>query len=165
MATISASAAQLRSGSAARRLLGRLVSTALATVTTVAATLVFTWIDHSEAERRRTLDATSFWRARNARELSLSTLRDAFADLLFPGTGSLHSRARYFFFVAMYQSFEAKGLRSAEMVRKVRQFEVTLINGSDRIGSWHRCGASGRTNKRCRNVFAITCRGCAPTRR
>jgi len=91
---------------------------------------LFTWIDHSETERRRMLDAIELFRERGTRdELGLSTIRDAFADLLFPGTGSLQSRARYFFFIPwMYQTFEAEGVRSAEIARKARQFEVKLIN-------------------------------------
>jgi Family of unknown function (DUF6361) len=91
---------------------------------------VFTWIDHSEAERRRMLDAIELFRERGTRdELGLSTIRDGFSDLMFPGTGSLQSRARYFFFVSwMYQILEAEGVRSADIARKARQFEVKLIN-------------------------------------
>src|SRR4051812_15837688 len=90
----------------------------------------FTWIDHSEAERRRMLDALELFRERGTRdELGLASVRDAFADLMFPGTGSLQRRARYFFFVPwMFQSFEAERVPSTQIARRTWQFEVKLIN-------------------------------------
>lgn len=91
---------------------------------------IFTWIDHSEAERRRMLDAIELFRERGTRdELGLAGVRDGFADLMFPGTGSLQTRARYFFFVPwMFGSLETDRVSSAEMPRRARQFEVKLIN-------------------------------------
>jgi hypothetical protein len=99
-----------------------------------ALTSTFAWIDHSETERRRMLDALEMFRDRGTRdELGLSSIRDGFADLMFPGTGSLHTRARYFFFVPwMYRLLEEERVSSAEMPRKARQFEVKLINALDR---------------------------------
>lgn len=93
-------------------------------------TSLFTWIDHSEAERRRMLDALEMFRERSTRdELGLASVRDAFADLMFPGTGSLQRRARYFFFVPwMFQAFEAERVSSAQIAKRTWQFEVTLIN-------------------------------------
>ena len=93
-------------------------------------TSVFAWIDHSEAERRRMLEAIEMFRDRGTRdELGLSTVRDGFADLMFPGTGSLQTRARYFMFVPwMYRLLEEQRVSSAEVSRKARQFEVKLIN-------------------------------------
>src|SRR3954452_11620522 len=90
----------------------------------------FTWIDHSESERRRMLDALEMFRERNTRdELGLASIRDAFSDLMFPGTGSLQRRARYFFFVPwMYQMLEAERVSSAQIARRAWQFEVKLIN-------------------------------------
>ncbi len=60
----------------------------------------FTWIDHSEKQRRQILEAIDLFREKDTRdELGLAGIRDAFSDMLFPGTGSLQTRARYFFFV------------------------------------------------------------------
>jgi hypothetical protein len=93
-------------------------------------TSVFAWIDHSEAERRRMLEALEMFRDRGTRdELGLSTVRDGFADLMFPGTGSLQTRARYFMFVPwMYRLLEEQRVSSADFSRRARQFEVKLIN-------------------------------------
>jgi hypothetical protein len=75
------------------------------------------------------LDAIDLFREQGTRdELGLSVIRDGFADLLFPGTGALQTRARYFFFVPwMYQRFERERVRSSSVVRDAREFEVRLI--------------------------------------
>jgi hypothetical protein len=90
----------------------------------------FTWIDHSEKQRRQILEAIDQFREKDSRdELGIAGIRDAFSDMLFPGTGSLQTRARYFFFVPwMYLGFEAKGVPSAEIARRARDLEVKLIN-------------------------------------
>jgi hypothetical protein len=52
----------------------------------------FTWLDYSEKERRKMLDAIRLFKDQDTRdELGVGTVRDAFADLLFPGTGTAHS--------------------------------------------------------------------------
>jgi len=69
----------------------------------------FAWIDHSEKQRRQILEAIDLFREKDTRdELGIAGIRDAFSDMLFPGTGALQTRARYFFFVPwMYLGFEA----------------------------------------------------------
>src|SRR3954465_211810 len=76
------------------------------------------------------LDALEMFRERNTRdELGLASIRDAFSDLMFPATGSLQRRARYFFFVPwMYQILEAQRVSSAQVKNRAGQFEVKLIN-------------------------------------
>ena len=90
----------------------------------------FTWIDHSEKQRRQILEAIDLFREKDTRdELGIAGIRDAFSDMLFPGTGALQTRARYFFFVPwMYLDFEAKRVPSAEVSRKGRAFEIALID-------------------------------------
>ncbi len=90
----------------------------------------FTWIDHSEKQRRQMLEAIDLFRERDTRdELGIAGIRDTFSDMLFPGTGALQTRARYFFFVPwMYLGFEAKRIPSAEIARRSRTFEISLID-------------------------------------
>ena len=90
----------------------------------------FAWIDHSEAEQQRLLDAIhSFHQPGTRDELGLSTIRDGFADMMFPGTGSLQTRARYLFFIPwMYRQFEEAEVSSSQIARSARLFEVKLIN-------------------------------------
>jgi uncharacterized protein DUF6361 len=54
----------------------------------------FAWIDHSEKQRRQILEAIDLFREKDTRdELGIAGIRDAFSDMLFPGTGSLQTRA------------------------------------------------------------------------
>ena len=75
----------------------------------------FTWIDHSEKQRRQILEAIDLFREKDTRdELGIAGIRDTFSDMLFPGTGALQTRARYFLFVPwMYLDFEAKRVSSS----------------------------------------------------
>jgi hypothetical protein len=90
----------------------------------------FAWIDHSEKQRRQMLEAIDLFREKDTRdELGIATVRDALADLLFPGTGTLQTRARYFFFVPwMYGRFEENGVRGTDLTRAAREFELHLID-------------------------------------
>ena len=59
-----------------------------------------TWLDFSDRDRKRTLDAIDLFREEDTRdELGLGVIRDAFADRLFPGTSTIQTRVRYFIFV------------------------------------------------------------------
>lgn len=89
----------------------------------------FGWIDHSERHRRRMLDVLDLLHEQGTRdELGIGVIRDAFADMLFPGTGTLQTRARYFLFVPwMYQDLEARQVPPAEVARRARRAEIDLI--------------------------------------
>jgi hypothetical protein len=59
-----------------------------------------TWLDHSEADRKRALDFVDTFREVGTRdELGIGVIRDALSELLLPGTSTLQTRARYFLFV------------------------------------------------------------------
>lgn len=68
----------------------------------------FTWLDYSDQDRRRMLDVISQFGEKTTRdELGIGTVRDAFAELLFPGTSTIQTRARYFLFIPwMYRELE-----------------------------------------------------------
>lgn len=91
---------------------------------------VFTWLDQSEQQRRKVLDLLVMFKERETvDELGLGTIRDGFADLLFPGTSAPQTRARYFLFVPwMYLHFERKKVPSPEIARRARRFELDLID-------------------------------------
>jgi Family of unknown function (DUF6361) len=106
-------------------------------------TSFFAWIDHSEADRRRMLNAVDMFREQGTRdELGLSGIRDGFADLFFPGTGALQTRARYFLFVPwMFRFLEQERVRSSDMEKRARQFEARLIDAL--LGSEEHQGTIG----------------------
>jgi hypothetical protein len=90
----------------------------------------FAWLDYSEHDRRKALDVIDAFREKETvDELGLGTIRDAFADLFFPGTSTIQTRARYFLFIPwIYQRLEDKEVPSAEIARTARRDEIALIN-------------------------------------
>lgn len=89
----------------------------------------FAWLDHSEEQRRQMLDVLELFREKGTvDELGLGTIREAFAEMLFPGTGALQTRARYLLFVPwIYLRLERQQVPSAEMARRARSLEIDLI--------------------------------------
>jgi hypothetical protein len=93
----------------------------------------FTWLDVSERERRRALDAIRLFREQDTRdELGLGTIRDAFANLFSPGTTTIQTRARYFLFIPwIYLGIEHwlanKTATPSEIGSRARRDEVALI--------------------------------------
>ena len=101
------------------------------------------WLDHSEHERRKMLDIIDLFREKETRdELGLGGVRDAFADLLFPGTSTIQTRARYFLFIPwIYRALESKRVPSAEIATRGRREEVALIEAL--VASGERTGVIG----------------------
>ncbi len=59
-----------------------------------------TWLDTSEKDRRGTLEFIDTLRERDVRdELGIGVVRDASSDLMFPGTSTVQTRAKYFLLV------------------------------------------------------------------
>lgn len=98
------------------------------------------WLDYSEDHRRRMLDFIDQFRERDTRdELGIGSIRDAFAERLFPGTSTIQTRARYFLFIPwIYLSLENDEVPSAEIAAKARRREIALIDAlleaKDRAG-------------------------------
>jgi hypothetical protein len=106
-------------------------------------TATFAWLDYSERDRRRALDVVDLLREPSTiDELGLGAVRDAFADLLFPGTSTIQTRARYFLFVP-WQYLELERLRvpSRQVVPRGRRAEIGLIDAL--VDSSERAGVIG----------------------
>ena len=90
----------------------------------------FSWVAFSDDERERTLDIIAQFQDRDTRdELGIGRIRDAFADMLFPGTSTIQTRARYFLFIPwMYQELERKRVPSSEVSDRVERYENRLID-------------------------------------
>lgn len=110
------------------------------------------WLDFSAWDRDRALDIMAQLREKETRdELGLGTIRDAFADRLFPGTSTLQTRARYFLFVPwIYQKLEDRRTDSASFAAKARKQELLLseklLDSGETIGVIGR--VAGRDLKR-----------------
>lgn len=58
------------------------------------------WLDASTAEQNRMREILGFFTEKDSREeLGLGQIRDALGDGLFPGSSTLHTRARYLLFI------------------------------------------------------------------
>jgi len=89
----------------------------------------FTWLDYSEKDREIMLGVLSSLKEHETRdELGIGVIRDAFADMFFPGTSTIQTRARYFLFVPwIYRSMEENKVPSLKIERRARDEEVRLI--------------------------------------
>jgi hypothetical protein len=87
------------------------------------------WLDTSESDRRRALDVIDMFSVRDTRdELGLGGVRDAWADRLVPGTSTIQTRARYFFFIPwVYRKLERRRLGESALRRRARKAELDLI--------------------------------------
>lgn len=87
------------------------------------------WMAFSDKERRDVLGLVDMFKDREARdELGIGVIRDAIADILFPGTSTIQTRARYFFFIPwMYQKLEEKRVSSKDVKQAANREESRLI--------------------------------------
>lgn len=97
----------------------------------------FTWLDYSENDRRRALEAIDRFSERGVLdEIGIGVPRDALADLLFPGISTIQTRAGYFLFIPwIYQQAE----RSAApgIAARVRRLEGKLVSALKAAGESH----------------------------
>ena len=113
---------------------------------------VLAWIDHDSKARERTLRILSHFQEKESRdELGLGSVRDSFADQLFPGTSTIQTRLRYMLFVPwIYHSLEQEQLPAKsfaiEADRMERNLVQPLINSEDQTGIFGR--TAGRSLKR-----------------
>jgi hypothetical protein len=89
----------------------------------------FSWVDFAEEDRRKMSDVIAAFSEKDTRdELGLASIRDAFADLLFPATSTIQTRARYFLFIPwVYQNLERRRTAPADIERYARRDEIRLI--------------------------------------
>jgi len=94
------------------------------------------WIDFSEQDRRKMMEVVALFKQRDTRdELGLGSIRDAFAELFFPGTSTLQTRARYFLFVPwLYGIYEKRRVPSDKVEERLWRDEVKLIQSLQAAG-------------------------------
>ena len=100
----------------------------------VSSATAFSWLAFSEAERQRAHDALGLLRDRDTRdELGIAGVRDAFSELLFPGTSTIQTRAGYFLFVPwIYRGIEsAPGAGAAGRAKRAEQSLIETLRRSD----------------------------------
>lgn len=87
------------------------------------------WVDFSADDRERMRRAIALFEDKETRdELGLGTIRDVFADSMFPGTSTIQTRLRYFLFLPwIYQELERRGVPADKVGARARKEEVALI--------------------------------------
>lgn len=103
-----------------------------------------TWLDVSAEQQRRVRDMIRLFEEPGTRdELGVGPVRDAFSELLFPGTSVIQTRARYFLFVPWhFQEAQRRGLRGQALLERVDWSERQLIERFRKAG--HVEGLIGR---------------------
>lgn len=106
---------------------------------------VLAWIDHDSKARERTLRILSLFQEKESRdELGLGSVRDSFADQLFPGTSTIQTRLRYMFFVPwIYQGLEEKCLPVDNFAIQADKLERDLVQPL--LDSDDQAGVFGKT--------------------
>ena len=95
------------------------------------------WLDASREDQRRMREIVNLFTQSESRdELGIGQVRDVFSDSLFPGTSTLHTRARYLLFVPWcFVAAAAKGGTVARGERRVEDNERALIAGLIDLGA------------------------------
>lgn len=88
------------------------------------------WLDYAEDDRRKMMEIVSLFKLRETRdELGLGSIRNIFAEHLFPGTGTMQTRARYFLIVPwIYQRLEKSEAKATSVRDQLRQQESRNIS-------------------------------------
>ena len=104
------------------------------------------WIDHDPKARERTLRIFSFFQEKESRdEMGIGSVRDSFADQLFPGTSTIQTRLRYMLFVPwIYRKLENEKVPEDSFAIQADKLERELIQPL--LDSDDQAGVFGRTS-------------------
>jgi len=96
------------------------------------------WVDFSKSDRDMVLTVLRQLSEPGALdELGIGTIRDAFADILFPGTSTIQTRAKYLYIIPyLCREIERMHpLRPPEFIAALEQAELDLIDVLDKNGA------------------------------
>lgn len=95
------------------------------------------WLDSSREDQQRMRELIGMFTDKETLdELGIGRIRDAFSDLLFPGTSTLQTRARYLLIVPWcYQAAERKRLTGVRLTSKVAENERVVIGTLKKAGA------------------------------
>ena len=94
------------------------------------------WLDHNEEQRRRMREVIDLFREHDTLdEIGVGSIRDSFSEILFPGTSTIHTRARYLLFIPwVYGQLERQRVPSSQAAPEARRLQVRLINSLEAGG-------------------------------
>jgi hypothetical protein len=87
------------------------------------------WLDlNDDAARKMSETLRALDEPSTLDPLGLGSIRDAFSDLIAPGTSTIHTRLRYFLFIAwICQRIEKSDTTATQFASRLRNDEATLI--------------------------------------
>src|SRR6476661_999087 len=90
----------------------------------------FGWLDGDDSQRAAMLEVVKLFEdSSTVDELGIGSVRDTFSNAFFPGTSTLHTRARYLLFVAWLVNDVARHRWPAERAHaELRSRETKLIH-------------------------------------
>lgn len=92
-------------------------------------TSTFGWLDTDRSQRQQMLELVDQFREQGTvDDLGIGQIRDAFSDLLFPGTSTLHTRLRYALFIPWLLQRASREHDAQEMGKEMRRLEFRLID-------------------------------------
>lgn len=108
-------------------------------MTTYAPASSLGWLDLDEAASERVAALLrSLEEPGTLDELGLGTVRDAFSDLLSPGTSTVQTRLRYFIFLPwIFRRLEEQRVAPDDFARRLREDEARLIDCLRHLGPNH----------------------------
>ena len=95
------------------------------------------WLDYSEDQRRRMREVIDLFREHDTLdELGVGSIRDTLSDLLFPGTSTVQTRARYLLFLPwIYLDIERRKVPSDQARKEARRLQTKLIYAMEAGGA------------------------------
>ncbi|WP_309132560.1 DUF6361 family protein [Brevibacterium sp.] len=91
-------------------------------------TSTFGWLDRNDEQSKAVLDLIAQYKvSETIDEIGIGSIRDTFADALFPGTSTLHTRLRYALFIPWLLQRSAQQQTPDAMEEAMRTHEISLI--------------------------------------
>jgi len=91
---------------------------------------IFSWVDFSDEERDKMVQIIRQLRQQDTiDELGIGSVRDSIANILFPGTTTIQTRAKYMLFVPwILKKMEKNRVPSENISQRVKREEIKLCN-------------------------------------
>jgi hypothetical protein len=97
---------------------------------------IFSWVDFSDEDREKMVQIIRQLRQQDTiDELGIGSVRDSIANILFPGTTTIQTRAKYMLFVPwILKKMEKNRVPSENISQRVKQEEIKLCNTLLKMG-------------------------------
>lgn len=97
---------------------------------------IFSWVDFSDEDREKMVQIIRQLRQQDTiDELGIGSVRDSIANILFPGTTTIQTRAKYMLFVPwILKKMEKNRVPSENISQRVKREEIKLCNSLLEMG-------------------------------